>query len=269
MIATLRVRRRIRRIARVPRSPLAGLLDRLGAVLRAADLLVDPGVFVRRGAAGIGVAAAGGAMVLGVAGIVLAPPLAAGAIVVWLRRRAAGRLARMEDAFPAAVRAIADAARAGLNVLQALGVACEETPVPLKTELRAVVTEVSLGVPLEEALSSFAVRCPVPGAELFAIALAAAARSGADLPPVLDCIVDAARDRRRLRREMRAATAQGRLTASVVGGLPVLFLLVMGAGAHAEIHLLFREPLGWGLLATGGALEAAGFAWINRMVRHA
>jgi tight adherence protein B len=154
-----------------------------------------------------------------------------------------------------------------LNVPQALSVAAEESQRPLADELRRIVDELAVGVSLEDALVSFAARCPVPGADLFAVALTAASRNGADLPPVLDCIVEAARDRQRIAREMRAATAQGRMTAMVVGALPAVFLLVMGAGAGAEVRLLFREPLGWAFLGTGVALESAGFAWIKRTVK--
>jgi tight adherence protein B len=154
-----------------------------------------------------------------------------------------------------------------MNVPQAVEVAYEESEPPLARELARLLEDLSVGVSMEQSLESFSARCPVPGADLFAIALVSANRSGADLPPVLDGIVEAARERRRLGREMRAATAQGRLTAVVVGGLPAAFLLVMGAGARAEIHFLFGEPLGWGLLGVGAALEAAGFAWINKMVK--
>ncbi|MCA1831290.1 MAG: type II secretion system F family protein [Actinomycetota bacterium] len=265
MNACVRRRRRLRSIRPDRSVRFSGLRHAAGAFIAAAD--VDPWIFVRRSGLGMATAVAGAVMLFGLRGALVAPPVFLAGAVVWLRREKSARLTRIEDAFPGALRAVGDAVRAGLNVQQALGVASDETPRPLNEELAAVTDALSLGVSMESALQSFAQRCPVPGAELFCIALVAASRSGADLPPVLDCIIDAARDRQRLRREMRAATAQGRLTACVVGGLPAVFLLVMGAGAHAEIHFLFGEPLGWALLIAGALLELAGFAWINRVVK--
>ena len=262
-----RARRRVHALGasrRVRSSPIRRWLFDL---IESSGLAPDPGKVLRVIATGLLASACGAVMMFGIAGGILAVPVSVGGAGVWLRRQKHARLTRIEDAFPGAVRAISDAVRAGLNVPQALVVASEETPAPLDRELYAITEELSIGVSMEAALGSFVERCPVPGADLFGVALVAASRSGADLPPVFDCIIDAARDRQRLRREMRVATAQGRLTAIVVGGLPAVFLLVMGAGAHEEIQFLFGEPIGWVLLGAGALLEIAGFAWINRMVK--
>jgi tight adherence protein B len=162
---------------------------------------------------------------------------------------------------------MADALRSGLNLGQAVDLAATDAGPPLGAELRRASRETTVGTPLDRALGAFAQRCAVPGADVLAVASAIASRTGADLAPILDGIVAAARDRDRLRREMRAATAQGRLTAMVVAALPFAFLLVLGAGARGETHVLLHEPIGWVLLGVGGGLQAAGFLWIRRTVR--
>jgi tight adherence protein B len=189
------------------------------------------------------------------------------AAFVWLRRRAAARTDRLEAAFPVAVRAMSDTVQAGGNVQQALARACDESSSPMREELQRAIDELSVGVPVDDVLGSFARRCSVPGADVLAVALTSAVRSGADVRPVLECIVDAAVDRRRLRRELRAATAQGRMTALVIGSLPAAFLLVMGAGGGSELRFLFHEPAGVVLVAAGACLEALGFAWMRRLGR--
>lgn len=257
------IRRRVAALRRGERRASHGRLQRR---IAAADLGISTAIAFRRIAwIGAGVVCAG-AMFAGLPGAAAAPVMAALAGAIWLRRRAKGRIDRLSAAFPDAVRSIADGLRSGMNLRQALALAQGDAAAPLDTELAAVVRENDVGVPLHEALSSFAERCPVPGADLLALTTSVAARTGADLAPILDGIVEAARDRERLRRELRAATAQGRLTAAVVGALPFAFLLVLGAGARGEVHVLLHEPVGWALLGVGGALEAAGFAWIRRMV---
>ena len=153
-----------------------------------------------------------------------------------------------------------------MNLPQALQLVSADAAMPLDAELRRVVGDLRLGRSVAAALGGFAGRCPVPGADLLALATNVAARSGADLAPIMDGIVESARDRDRLHREMRAATAQGRLTATVVAALPIAFLAIMGGAARGEVHFLLHEPAGWCLLGIGGALDAAGFAWIRKMV---
>lgn len=238
---------------------------RLGRTLEAAGVARES--LARKAVPALCAGAAAGAVAFGLPGAIAGGPAVLGGAFLWLRKRAAARNERLESAFPSAVRAMADSVRAGTNVQQAIEHAAEEAPPPLDEELRRVVREIGLGVPVEEALSAFARRCPVPGAEVLAIALASAVRSGADVRPVLECILEAARDLRRLRGELRAATAQGRMTALVIGSLPVVFLFVLGTGARRELRFLFQEPLGWALLGAGVGLEAAGFAWMRRMGR--
>jgi len=256
-------RRRVAALAGERRGVRATRLHRL---LADADLGMTPQSALRRLCSIAAGAVAAGAMFAGLQGALAAPILAALAGAAWLRRRAKGRLDRLATAFPDAVRSMADGLRSGMNLRQAIGLAAGEAARPLDAELAAVIHENDVGVPLDEALTSFCERCPVPGADLMALTTSVAARTGADLAPILDGIVEAARDRERLRRELRAATAQGRLTAAVVGALPFAFLLVLGAGARGEVHVLLHEPIGWALLAAGGTLEAVGFLWIRRMV---
>jgi tight adherence protein B len=258
-----RIRKRLAALSDTPESRPSRFL---GALVRSADLRVEPPAALRRAGWLLAGASAAGGVVLGLPGAALGPLCAAGGGYVWLRRRGSARLQRIAAAFPDAVRGMADAMRSGMNLPQAVALVAEDAAAPLDAELGRVVLDVRLGVPVARAVEAFAERCPVPGADLLALATGVASRSGADLAPICDGIVASARDRDRLHRELRAATAQGRLTATVVAALPVAFLAIMGGGARGEVHLLLREPAGWALLAVGGALDAAGFAWIRRMV---
>jgi tight adherence protein B len=84
---------------------------------------------------------------------------------------------------------------------------------------------------------------------------------------VIDEVAETLRERERLASELRASTAQARVSAIVVASLPVVFLLLMSAGARDQASLLFGEPIGWLLLGVGGGLEGAGILWIRRLTR--
>lgn len=233
-----------------------------------AEISVAPDVFARRAGWIVAGAAAAGGMLAGVPGAAVGAAAAPVAGWAWLRRRAAARLDRIADAFPDACGGMADALRSGLSLRQAIElVASDGTPQPLSAELARVARDARLGTPLPEAVAAFARRCPIPGAELWAVACEVAVRTGADLGPILEGVVASARDRARLLRELHAATAQGRMTALVVAALPFAFLAIVGAGSHGEVRLLLHEPIGWALLAVGGSLETAGWLWIRAMVR--
>ncbi len=254
------VRRRLNALVAPPRSetPLQRLCVAAGV---RCDALPLRALFV------LGAGAAGGAVLSGVPGALAGVPAAALGTFFVLLRRAAARLDRIEHAFPFAVRAMCDTVRAGGNVQQALTRAHAEASPPMRDEIGRVLDELRVGVRIEDALAEFARRNRIRGADVLAVALTSAVRSGADVRPVLECIVDAAVDRRRLSRELRAATAQGRMTALVIGVLPVAFLMIMGAGGGGELRFLFHEPAGIALVAAGVLLEAAGFAWMRRIGR--
>lgn len=271
MIARARVRRRVRRLAPPRAGPMERALDRsaygrrLARRLRAADVPWSAPAFVRLvlGAALVGAAFA----VLWVgppAGPVgflaggLAPGLA-------LRRRLAQRSARVVAQLPEALACVAAAMRAGASLPQALVAAAEEAEAPLRDLLAGTCRDLDSGVPQDQAIERFAQRCAVPGAVLAARALRIGRFAGGAVPQVLDEVVETLRDRDRLSRELRAGTAQARVSATVVAALPVVFLFLMSAGARDQARLLFREPVGWLLLGVGGALEGAGLLWMRRL----
>ena len=118
---------------------------------------------------------------------------------------------------------------------------------------------------MDEAISRFAIRCAIPEGVLVGRAMRVARQAGSELARVLDEVSETLRERDRLARELRAATAQARASAAVVAALPVVFLLIMSAGAGDQARLLFGEPVGWLLLGVGGALEGGGLLWIRRL----
>jgi tight adherence protein B len=235
-------------------------------LLAGTDLVTSPDVLARRFAWMVAAAVAAGGLLAGVAGAVVAVVAAPFGAIAWARRRAARRLERIGDAFPDACRGMADALRSGLNVRQAIERAALDAGGALGAELSVVARELAFGHPVQIAFARFAERCPMPGAELLASACAVVTRTGAQLAPILDGVVASARDRARLQREMRAATAQGRMTAGVVAALPFAFLAMMGAGSRGELDLLLHEPAGWALLAVGVSLQTAGALWIRKVM---
>lgn len=271
MIARVRARRPLASVTVPRRALLDRVLDRtrygrgLQGRLVAADLRRTPAAFVRLS---FGAACAGATVAMlwagapaGIAGF--AAGLAGPEVMV--RRRIASRSARVSAQLPEALAALAAPVRAGASLPQAFAAAAEESDPPLRDVLMRTCRDFDGGVAHDEVLDRFATRCAVPEALLASRAMRVGRRAGGELARVLDEVADTLLDRERLARELHASTAQARVSAIVVAALPVVFLLLMSAGAGDQARLLFGEPLGWLLLAVGGGLEAAGIVWIRKL----
>ena len=267
----IRARRQLARLAPERRALLDRVLDRtrygkaLHARLEAADMRRTTAAFVRLSFAS---ALAGAALLMlwsgapaGVVGFVggLAGPEIA------MRRRIASRSARVAAQLPEVLASLAAPIRAGASLPQAFAAAAEEAEPPLREALERTTRDLDNGVPQDEAIARFTARCAVPEAVLVGRAMRVARQAGGELARVLDEVTETLKDRERMTRELRAATAQARASAVVVAALPVVFLVLMSAGAGDQTHLLFGTPIGWVLLVVGGSLEGAGILWIRKL----
>jgi tight adherence protein B len=264
-----RVRRASRLRPSTSRRSLAARADALrvgrfvAARLATAGVAESPFVFVRRAIGWAVAAGALGCLWLGRVGAAGGLIVAAALPVVGLRRRRRSRAARLDEALPATLDGMAAALRAGTNLAQALEEA--DPPPPLDDAFRAAKDRLRVGASLDEALGEFSERAGTTQAALVATALTLGYRSGGDLPRVLDVLAEVGRDRARLAREIRVATAQARLSSWVVALMPVAFLFLMGAASRDQSKILLHTPAGWALLGAGGFLEAIGILWMRRL----
>ena len=208
-----------------------------------------------------------------VGGAVLGPlwsvPVAA--IVYAVRRgraRRAGTVAPVivQERFADSVGAIAAAVRAGSSLPQAIRYAASEAEPPIASSLEHVVGELDLGVPLDTAIDGWARAMGTADGDLVAGALDLHRRSGGDLPAVLDQVTATIRDRVGIAREVRSLTAQARLSAWILGLLPVGFFMFLWLTARDEIEGALSTPVGIACIVAGLALEGGAFLWIRSLL---
>jgi len=190
-------------------------------------------------------------------------PLGAGAL---LARKAAARRKALETQLPDALSVIAGSLAAGHTFLRALQLLCEEATPPIGEEFARVVRETQLGTPVVDALQEMADRVDVADIRWVVQAIRVQQEVGGKLSDLLHTLADFMRARDEVRREINVLTAEGRLSAWVLGALPVLLV--------AAIRILnpgYLNPLlhGGGLIALiGSAVSVAiGVVIIKRMVR--
>jgi tight adherence protein B len=247
-----------------------GRVDHEGALasaLAAAAIPLRVGEYVVLTAIGAVVAAAvatiaTSSFVFGIAGV-----LAIGYVAAVAPRVAANRRRRaIESQLPDALATIGASLEAGHTFLRAIQMYAEEGAAPLADELSRVVRETNLGDPLLDSLDRLAGRLRIGDLDWVVQAIRIQQTTGGRLADVLRTLAEFMRAREEVRREVKVLTAEGRVSAMVLGAMPpLLFVLfqVLNPG--------YGDPLlrGWGLvvLAAAAASTAVGVGIIVRMVK--
>ena len=236
-------------------------VERRGRVPR---LRVHPALLVTPAIAlawplGIAVAGIPGGIVA-IVGVLLAPRI--------VRRRRAARGARAaEEQLPDAISVLATGVRTGRSLVQALALAGAEVDPPIGPTFRAAADRIALGAPMDDALARWASEVGGPEARVAAGVLRLHQRTGGALPTALQELADTLRARRTGARELRSLTAQARLSAAILGLLPIGFFLFLSAVARRDIEAAYASGLGATAIAVGLGLQAAAFVWIRRLLR--
>jgi tight adherence protein B len=184
-----------------------------------------------------------------------------------VRRRRRRRLLRIEQQLPEAADFIARALRAGhsfTNVLQIVG---NELPEPLSSEFRIAREEINYGVPLNEALHNMAARIPLTDLRYLVIAVVIQRESGGNLAEILGNISQIIRARLKLVAQVRVLSAEGRMSAWILGALPFFVMGMMLLINPGYISMLWTDPVGVRLLWYAAGMIAFGVLWLRNVIR--
>jgi tight adherence protein B len=179
-------------------------------------------------------------------------------------RRAASAL--RDEQLADAVGALTSAIRAGLSVPQALAYTAQEAEPPLRGDLESLVRDLDGGVPSADAVVSWTERVGTDDARLLGSVLELHRRTGGDLPVVLDQVAATIRERVAAGREVRALTAQARLSGLILGLLPIGFFAFLWLTSRREIEGALGTRAGMLSVGLGLAMEAGAFLWIRRLL---
>lgn len=171
------------------------------------------------------------------------------------------------DPLPDVIDAVAGALRSGVPPVDAFRAAARGAPPGVARELAGVATAVERGMSLRAAVDRWAMAADADGPRLVAAAVAVHADAGGDPGPALTGVADTLRERRALRREIRALSSQARMSAAVIGGAPLAFAVVAAGTDRATAAFLVTTPLGLGCLLVGLGLELVGWRWMDRITR--
>ncbi|MDC8760492.1 type II secretion system F family protein [Janthinobacterium fluminis] len=198
---------------------------------------------------------------LGLSAFALALPY-----LLLLRARAA-RLHKIEGQLPEAADFLARALRAGhsfSNVLQMVG---DELPEPISGEFKFAHEEINYGVPMNEALQNLAARVPLTDLRYMVIAVLIQRESGGNLAELLGSIGRIIRERLKLLGRVRVLSAEGKMSAWILGLMPVAMMAIMSVVNPDYIRVLWTDPAGVRLLWYSVGMVAVGVVWMRNVIR--
>ncbi len=198
-------------------------------------------------------------IVAGVVGVML-PAV----YVAFLKKR---RVAAIEGQLVEGLQLIANALRSGFAFTQAVEMAARQVQSPLKDELTRFLQDNALGARSDAALQALVERTGSYDVEMMVTTITVQRTTGGNLSEILDNVAETIRERERLQGEIKALTAQQRLTGMILSVLPVGLGLFFTILAPSLMKVLWQEELGRILLGIAIVLQALAFFTIGRILR--
>ena len=177
------------------------------------------------------------------------------------------RQLKLESQLPDVLEFIARSMQAGHAFSSALQMAAAESPQPIANEFQTAFNQVNLGMPVQHALSGLAERIDCADMRYFSVAVLINREVGGDLAGLLRNVSDLIRARLKLRLSIRAITAEGRVSAWILGLLPFILVGILAFLNPAYIAPLWQEPAGQRLILYALVLMGFGIIWIVRLSR--
>ncbi|MGF1668329.1 MAG: type II secretion system F family protein [Acidimicrobiia bacterium] len=244
-----------------------GLLGAVNATLEQANLPLSAGEAI---AAGIGLSAVGGL----IAGVLTASPLTALMVFTVATLLVFGTInylgsrekKRFENQLPDTLTLLSTSLRAGYSLLQAIEAVAQEAPDPTAREFGRAIAEARLGRQVTDALGGITTRTQSKDFEWAVMAIDIQREVGGNLAEVLQTVADTMMARNRLRGEIMALTAEGRISAIVLGGLPFAIGGFLFASNPDYLRPLFESPSGLIAIGVGLTLMAMGMLWLRKIV---
>ena len=238
---------------------LAASIERAGISVRPGEL----GAFILTcSLAGLAIGFALGGPILSVV-LLVAPALLTPSALKFLagrrRKKFAGQLGET-------LILISGALKAGYGLAQALDSVAAESPSPTKEEFSRALLETRLGLTLEQALDSMDERMQCEDFTWVVNAVKINAAVGGDLSKILDQVGDTIRARTKIRRQINALAAEGKISALVLFSLPPGLVFFIAMSNPDYIAPLFDTTTGHFILGAAAVMMGAGGLWLRKLV---
>ncbi len=185
---------------------------------------------------------------------------------LYVLRKRSSRLAEFEKQFPEALDFLARAMRAGHAFSMSLEMLADESPEPLSKEFRQVFNEQNLGAPVETALQNLAKRVPLLDVSFFVSAVVLQKETGGNLSEILNKLSYVIRERFKLKGQVKAASAHGRITGLILTVMPIVLAFALMAVAPGYLQSMAQDKDGKWIIVGAIVGQFLGYFFIRRIV---
>ena len=183
--------------------------------------------------------------------------------VLWKRHK---RLEKFERQLPEAMELLARSLRAGHSVADGIRLIGEEMALPISSEFSRCFEQQNLGKPLNDALEEMADRIPNLDVRFFATSVILQRQTGGDMAEILEKIGYLIRQRLQIRGQIKALTGEGRLSAAMLLGMPIVLAVYMYIRDPEYLRPLVEHPLGQQMTIVAIILQIVGALVIKKLV---
>ncbi|MGH7863888.1 MAG: type II secretion system F family protein, partial [Candidatus Binataceae bacterium] len=187
--------------------------------------------------------------------------------IFYIRTRRHRRLKAFIEQLPYALDLIKSSLEAGHSLMRGCQVVTAEFADPIGSEFRSVIEQSRLGLPLPRALEEMLKRVPEDDLRLLVVAVKVQSEVGSSLAEIIGRLCEIVRTRQRLYQQIRALTAQGRMSGMIVGFLPVVLLGAFSVMQPEYTHTLFHDPGGIMILKVATILDLLAFITIRQLLK--
>lgn len=235
-------------------------LDAAGLKKQPSDYVVISGVVVlSTGVLGLSL----GGPVMGL----LFSILAMAGVFAAIRLMTSRRRSTFEAQVPDTLQMLTGGMRAGHSLLRAVDAAARECESPMAEELSRVVNETRIGRDLGSSLNDVAKRTRSEDFDWISQAIEIHREVGGDLAEVLDHVGETIRDRNQVRRQVRALSAEGRMSALVLLALPVVMFCALTLINPTYAHTFTSTLPGYLMIAATVVMLGLGSLWLSRLIK--
>lgn len=186
--------------------------------------------------------------------------------LLYVARTRKKRFSDFEEQFPEALDFLARSMKAGHAFSISLEMLGDESPPPLGQEIRTLFNEHNLGAPIDVALGNFAARVPLVDVRFFVSAVMLQRQTGGNLSEILTRLAYVIRERFRLKGQVKAASAHGRMTAAILSVMPLVMIVALMFVAPTYLPLLANDPDGKWLILAAVIAQILGYLSMRKIV---
>jgi tight adherence protein B len=186
---------------------------------------------------------------------------------VYLIVKQSKRKQKFEESLAPTLQLLAGSLAAGHSLPQAVDTVAQEASEPMASELRRAVAEARLAVTVEDALDHVAERTGSKDFAWVAMAVRIQRNVGGNLAELLTTVAATLRERERLRRHVRVLSAEGRLSAIILGALPIVFAFYLFVVRREYLMKLFNDPLGVAMVIAGSVIFVGSILVMVKLVK--